>query len=192
MTEETKKIYEKDLKMFYKIFTQQNDMPESIKKFSDIKLRDYSKNKLCDELQPLLKEAKGTYKNELFANYANNLKKMMININDKQNQLLEIINDLFVYDSININKNDSFMNDSKNSFIRINPELNDKSLQELINKSRTLIMELYLKCEEDFLEGIKLYESIVESQILETTQKQITTLEREMEKIYNPYILNNK
>jgi hypothetical protein len=37
---------------------------------------------------------------------------------------------------------------------------------------------LYLTCEKDFTEGIKIYEAIVESRILDTTMKQIDKLEK--------------
>jgi hypothetical protein len=37
------------------------------------------------------------------------------------------------------------------------------------------------------VEGLKLYEAIVESQILGTSQKQIATLQSAMEKLYQPY-----
>jgi hypothetical protein len=37
----------------------------------------------------------------------------------------------------------------------------------------------------DYVNGVKLYEAIVESKILETTQKQIETLKREAVKIQN-------
>jgi len=57
----------------------------------------------------------------------------------------------------------------------------------LISETRTAIVELYLKCETDFIEGIKLYEAIIESQILETAQSQISTLQSEAVKLYNPY-----
>jgi hypothetical protein len=45
------------------------------------------------------------------------------------------------------------------------------------------IVDLYVKCETDYVNGVKLYEAIVESKILETTQKQIETLKTEASKI---------
>jgi hypothetical protein len=47
---------------------------------------------------------------------------------------------------------------------------------------------LYLKCEADFVEGVKLYEAIVEAQIFVTTQNQIESLKRAAEVIYNPLV----
>ena len=42
---------------------------------------------------------------------------------------------------------------------------------------------MYLKCEIDFVNGVKLYEAIVEKKILETTQNQIETLEKTTESL---------
>ena len=99
-------------------------------------------------------------------------------MNEKQQQLLETINKMFVYIKD--------PNDPAKEVIRVNPELTESLLQELITETRSTIVELYLKCEADFVEGIKLYEAIVESQILETAQSQISTLQSEAEKLYNP------
>ena len=58
-----------------------------------------------------------------------------------------------------------------------------------INKKNKLFVDyaenidLYVKCEADYVNGIKLYEAIVESQILETTQKQIESLKSQASKI---------
>ena len=66
-------------------------------------------------------------------------------------------------------------------------------MQTAIEKTRRLIVDLYVKCENDYVNGVKLYEAIVESKILETTQKQIETLKtqasniiKETKKISNP------
>jgi hypothetical protein len=104
---------------------------------------------------------------------------MIASVNEKQQLLLETINKLFVYVKD--------PREPEKEVIRVNPELTDRLLQELIAETRTAIVELYLKCETDFVEGVKLYEAIVESQILETAQSQISTLQSEAEKLYNPY-----
>jgi hypothetical protein len=155
-------------------------MPLDIKKFSDIKLRDYSQKKYCETPQ---KAFTGTYKDKLFNDYANNLKMMIQSVNKKQDELLDIINKIFVYVLDPVTKKD---------IIRINPDLSENGLQEIINKTRNLIVELYLKCEEDFVEGVKIYEAIVESQIFETTQKHLEQLEKEHEKLIAPYISTQK
>jgi len=175
MTEKTTQQFNADLKQFYQVFTGSEIMPEDIKKFSDIKLKDYSQSKLCQDNQ-FDKEYSGDYKNKLFIDYANNLKKMLLSVNEKKQILLEALNTLFVYVKD--------PTDPDKEVIRVNPQLTEDTLQELIEKTRESIVELYLNCEIDFLEGVKLYEAIIEAQILETAQKQIDTLQTEAVKLY--------
>lgn len=174
MTPETEKQFQKDLQRFYLTFTDEKEMPADIKKFSDIKMRDYSSKKICKTPQ---KTYTGTYKDKLFYEYALNLKNMIQSVNQKQNKLLEIINKLFTYTVDPVTKKD---------VIRINPKLTEHELQDIVVETRNLIIELYLKCESDFVEGVKIYEAIVESQIFETTQKHIEQLEKEKEKLIAP------
>jgi len=80
---------------------------------------------------------------------------------------LSIINDIFIFVV------DPYTKESK---IRINPQLSDDGLTKLVENTRKLIIDLYVTCEMDYVNGVKLYEAIVESQILETTDKQIKEL----------------
>ena len=177
MTKETAKLYYQDLKRFYSVFTGSETMPPHVKRFSDIPLKNYDKKKTktCSMLD---KEYVGSHRDKLFVDYANNLKKMVANVNDRQEQLLKVLDELF--DMSKSNKNAT-------ANIRVDPKLTEDKLQDLITDTRSNIVELYLDCETDFVEGLKLYEAIVESQILETSQKQISTLQYEMEKLYEPY-----
>ena len=180
MTKETEKLFQDDLKRFYLAFTDSQEMPSDIKKFNDIKLRDYSKRKFCDSSK---KAYTGSYKDKLFYEYAYNLKKMIKSVNKKQQELLDIVNKIFVYVLDPVTQKD---------VIRINPELTEDTLQEVVEQTRSLIIELYLKCETDFVEGVKIYEAIVESQIFDTTKKHIEQLEKEHEKLISPYIPHQK
>jgi hypothetical protein len=182
MTPETEKMFQEDLKRFYSAFTDnKGEMPPEIKRFSDIKLRDYSKKPICKTGKN--PKVIGTYKDELFLKYANNLRSMIQNVNKKQNELLDIINGLFVFSLDPVTKVNN---------IRVNPDLNEISLQELVVQTRELIIELYLNCEGDFIEGMKIYEAIVEKQTFDTTQKHIEQLEKEREKLISPYISISK
>ena len=175
MSESTKKQFMKDLKLFYTTFTGNETMPPEITKFSDIKLKDYNKKPGCQGETPVLKN-KYTIdkKDKLFIEYAENTKKMIQNAADNQSKLLSVINDIFTYVI------DPYSN---KRVIRVNPKLTDESLQKAVEKSRRFIVDLYIKCESDYVNGIKLYEAIVEAKILETTQKQIETLKTEASKI---------
>jgi hypothetical protein len=175
MSEETQKQFRKDLKLFYEAFTGNKEMPDTIQKFSDIKLRDYSKKPGC---QPPNAVLKSKYilneKDELYVKYAENIKQMIQTASDNQYKLLEVINELFTY------INDPY---TGKRVIRINPKLTDKTLQKAIEKTRKLIIDLYVKCEIDYVNGVKIFEAIVESKIIETTQKQIENLKKEASKI---------
>ena len=175
MTDSTKSQFMNDLKLFYTAFTGNETMPPEITKFSDIKLRDYNKKSGCQGATPVLK---GKYtlnqKDTLFVDYAENTKKMIQTAADNQSKLLSVINELFTYVI------DPY---SGKKVIRINPKLNDEFLQKAVEKTRRFIVDLYIKCETDYVNGVKLYEAIVESKILETTQKQIENLKNEAKKI---------
>ena len=175
MTDSTKSDFMKDLKLFYTAFTGNETMPSEITKFSDIKLRDYNKKPGCQGTPPVLKSKYIlSQKDKLFVDYAQNTNKMIQTAADNQSKLLSVINELFTYVI------DPY---SGKKVIRINPKLNDELLQKSVEKTRRFIVDLYIKCETDYVNGIKLYEAIVESKILETTQKQIDNLKNEAKKI---------
>ena len=162
MTQETSAEYLEDLKKFYLSFTGELSMPPTIKKFSDIKLRDYEKTKVCQTGKPV----QGSLKDFLFKKYAKNLQKMVQTSNQKQEALLEVINNIFTYDVVdNVKK------------IRIHPELTESGLKNLVEKTRRIIVDLYVTCEDDFVEGVKIYEAIIENQIRLTTESQIRELD---------------
>jgi hypothetical protein len=176
MSKETKKMFQKDLKIFYGVFTGNNDMPPEITKFSDIKLRDYHKMESCQGNNPPFEQTvKGPLTNKLFKNYAENLKKMIQTANNNQESLLAIINQLFVY---------TIDPQTNKKQIRVNPSLTEKRLQEIVVDTRSLIIKLYLSCEIDYVNGLKMYEAIVEQQILLTAQNQINNLEKMTEQLH--------
>ena len=188
MSSQTEKQFRKDLALFYTAFTGNDKLPDEVKKFSDIKLRNYGKKQGCQ--QPDY-QFKNKYvinkKDELFVKYANNTKKMIQTAASNQQKLLECINDIF-----------TFVIDpyTKKRVIRVNPKLTDELLQQVVEKTRRYVINLYVTCEKDYAEGVKLFEAIVETKIIETTQKQISRLKTEsdniiMETSSNPIINQN-
>ena len=175
MSDETKKQFKKDLANFYTAFTGNDSMPDNVEKFSDIKLRDYNKKNGCQGPNAPLKQSYTLSRDDkLFKEYAENIQKMIASASSKQNELLSVINEIFTYVI------DPY---TSKKVIRVNPKLTDDTLQQIIVKTRKIIMELYVKCEKDYINGIKLYEAIVEKKILETTQKQIENLKKEAKQI---------
>ena len=175
MSEKTQTIFQEDLKIFYNVFTGNQGIPPGITKFSDIKLRDYHRMDKCQGSDPLFnKKYKAPLTNKLFNNYAENLKKMIQTANKNQEGLLTIVNKLFVY---------TIDPQTGKKQIRINPSLTEEGLQEIVIETRALIIKLYLSCEIDYVNGLKMYEAIVEQKILETAKNQITNLEKMSEQL---------
>ena len=177
MKPETQKLFTENLKNFYNVFTDNNglEMPANITKFSDIKLKNYKKKEHCQGKRPPYDSSvRGTIENDLFKQYAENMKQMLDKANTNQEFLLDVLNKLFVY-----------MTDpqTKKKIIRINPELTEELLQEVVLETRAIIVNLYLTCETDFANGIKLYEAIVDKKIIETIQSQVKTMEETAEKL---------
>lgn len=165
MSVETEKLFKENLKEFYTTFTGNENMPPEIKQFSDVKLRDYNKNGKC--MSSFNSPITGT--NDLFKQYANNIQQMILKTNKNRDELLGILNKLFVY----------FVDTSTGAkIIRINPDLDETKLQTIVVDTRNIIIKLYLNCEQDYVNGIKLYEAIVEQKILETSQNQINSLKQ--------------
>jgi len=194
MSTESKEHFLSDLKLFYKAFTGEEEMPDTITSFADIKLQQYGKrSSSCKKGGSKRSDASASSDSSDSASdssdtsgsasaiaskkedktnmteYAKNLKEMIARATEKQEELLKIINQLFVSD------------DSDKKFIRVHPDLNNDQLQEIVEDARQTIIELYLQCEKDFTKGIHLYESIVESKILVTTQRQIEHLQKSAE-----------
>ena len=83
MSEESKKMYEKHVKLFYKIFTNSLEVPENIKKFSDIKIKNYNPEN-CQGTDAIFKRIyEGSPTESLFYKYSENIKSMVKNTSEK-------------------------------------------------------------------------------------------------------------
>ena len=172
MSPEMTKEYQKNLQTLYTIFTGNKKMPPTITNFTQIPLREFQKTNSCEDGN-FSKTYSGTLKEQLYLDYAKNLKVMVTNTKKNQDVLLNIIDQLFVY-TID-------PQDPNNKLIVINPKLNNKLLSNLVKDTRTNILKLYTTCEGDFFNGLKIFESIVEKQIKDTGVAQIKNLENQIE-----------
>jgi len=181
MSPETQKEYENNVREFYAQFTGNKEVPESIKEFRDIKLKDYSKSPQCATNAQSAGKFTSELKNDrterytLFSKYAQHVQSMMRNANKNQEKLVQIINQLF--------EKKSHPNEAES--VRIHKDLTEAKLQQLVVDARKLIIELYLKCEMDYQEGLNIYEAIVQSSIVKTTEKQLRELTLLKEKYAN-------
>jgi hypothetical protein len=176
MTPNTKALFDRDLKAFYTTFTGEETMPPEITQFSDIRLKDYSKTQPnCQGPDPKFQaRVKIGESDDLFVAYADNLRRMIHTAADNQQKLLEVINQLFTY---------TIDTKTEKRVIRVNPALTEKLLQEAVEKTRKYIMDLYIKCEEDYTQGVKIYTAIVESKNAEIVPRQIESLTAESDKL---------
>ena len=159
MTLKTKKIYEEDLKTFYKAFTGK-DIPKKpdsdenvIKQFRDIPLKSYSTSEGCVEGGIYTKPVKGYLKERLFLKYAEHIKKMMEKTKGYQDKLLSELDKLFGFQENNKTKKRSIV---------IHPDLKEDDLPNISETVRKIIIELYISCEKDYYEGLEIFKGIIQ------------------------------
>ena len=168
MSEEMKTIYKKDVETLYNEFSdgEKKYDPNVIENFSDIKLKDFYNASGCSSGK-FKHEVVGSSKKGLFKKYAENIKAMVNNIKIQNDKLLGIIDQLFVF---------SIDTATGNKKVSINPVLNDEKLSIITKETRDIILDLYTGCENNFIEGLKIYEAIIRNQQFETTKSQIDNL----------------
>ena len=177
MSEATHNEYIQDLRLFYTTFTGQERMPHHITRFSDIKLRHYADSDKCTgPSAPFRKQVTVSTDDDLFVQYADNLKNMVRTANANKRRLSEIINELFQFSEV---PTDAAPLDAAHRAIRVHATLTKAKVQSLVELTRKLIVKLYVSCETNYVKGIQLYEAIVESKIIHTTMKQIQHLKRD-------------
>jgi predicted transcriptional regulator len=169
MSETAKVAYDKDLALFYQTFTgkpMSSMSNDNIHNFRDIKINTYSN--YCGGINAkYTRKVSGNKTDPLIIQYAENLKTMLKNADEKQRDLFDILDKIFGYTEDKMGKKQ----------IRIKPNLKEEDLSYLIKDTRELLINLYIGCELNYANGIKIYEAIIDKQILETTQNQLKTLE---------------
>ena len=175
MSDEMKKQYDDDIKILYSTFTgdNSNNIPTNIKTFSDIKMKIYNNLEICNKSEnPYNIKHYGTLNDKLFMEYATHIKKMQSSIEERQQELLDILKDIFI-SVVNPENN-------KNTF-SIHPNLDTEKLNLIISKTIKILITQYVSCEKDYLKGLQIYEAIVENKIQKLTQEQIKQLEKQVQ-----------
>jgi len=107
---------------------------------------------------------------------------MLKNTKTNQQQLLAILDKLFVWVETP-SKFASTDSSLENKMVTINPTLTSKSLQSLVEQTRKLIIKIYLQCEGEYQDGLKLFEAIVGERMLKNSIAQKEALEAQLEKV---------
>jgi len=187
MSKKSRNYYNQDLRIFYKTFTGKSNYSNwnasGKKKFSDIPLIAYHNTEQCkDANSPWQQSYEGSSDNPLFVKFANNVKSMLKNTKSNQQKLLAILDKLFVWVETpsHFASTDSSL---EKKMVTINPKLNSKSLQSLVEQTRKLIINIYLQCEKEYQEGLKLFEAIVGERMLKNSIAKKEALEAQLEKV---------
>lgn len=165
--------YKKDLAILYKAFTGKDEVPASVQTFSQIPLRDFNKMDGCkpEPNNQYMKEYVGTPKQKLFVKYAKHTKEMIATAASNRDSLIAVLDKVFVF-AVNPQ--------TKKPEITLSPKLTDDVLTQLVRETQELIIKLYITCEKDFLEGLKIFEQIIEKQSKLAIKKKIERLEQQL------------
>lgn len=193
MSSESENEKKRNVALLYTLFTGNRNPPKDIRSFKDIPLHSFNDTIECDNPESLFnKTYLGTTKDKLFIEYVEQIKKMIFESNMIRNSLLEIIDRVFIVRPITPSSvlsektedsNEESHNANNTAFI-IDPKLTYDDLDTLIVDARRIILNLYITCEKDFIKALKILQAIIEGQILETSQRQVKELEREIENAY--------
>ena len=160
-SDKSQKQYDADVEKFYKTFAATDKMNPEIKKFSDIKLKDFHNQPLCNEKDsPWSKSYHATPNHkdfDLFQKYAKHIADMTMKNKQNEQKLVAILDEMFAYwidPQTNVKE------------LTIDPELTYEKLDELIPKTRDIIIQLYVDCENDFQEGLNMLEAIIKKRML--------------------------
>ena len=146
-----KKKYNKDLILFYRIFTGKRTKPSNIKSFQDIELLDFKTLNSCSD-NTFLSDIVISKENKLVKQYKEKIDLIQSSTEDNRNKLYAILKELFVIKII----------DNEQSYT-INPSLTLDKILLLEEETRNIILDLYISCEKYFIQALIIFENIYES-----------------------------
>lgn len=178
MSEKSKQQYKQDVELFYKVFTGKQEVPKEVENFSDIKLKDFYHHSSCKKDSPLNQTYKVKANDPIIANYAKQNAEIMATIERKQNKLIDILEEVFIYQ---VDK------ETQERKIIIHPRLTMNKLDQIVERARNIIIDLYVGCENDFMKLLKIFETLVEKQILLATEMKMKQLQQEKQKLLSEF-----
>jgi hypothetical protein len=199
MTDETRTTFNRDLGRFYKAFSGEEVVPDHIKRFSDIPLRlsndDPNRSEpdaprplfVCkfndDEVDcsPLIvnvvnpdNSASAALKAELITQFAEHLQKMIRSVVTKRRQLIDLVNQMFVYGT-------KKTGEERDRHPRVRAYLTMKALTTIASDAQRIIADMSLQCEVDNRTGDQLFSAMHAIQLLESNEAQINVMKHELE-----------
>ena len=169
--------YKRDLKSLYNQITsdytdetaQNKALPNEITRFSDVNVPSYDRTVRCDKNDKsslrneiLYKVGDQFVENPLIIEYTRHIKEMEDEIQKKHKELTEILKEMF---------KSKKLDDSEKTEIVIDPELTFKKLQGIVEKTRKIIVSMYLDCDKNYKKGIRLFSQMVASKIVDRAEE---------------------
>ena len=115
----------------------------------------------------------GTLKMKLFSDYANKVREMVRTSRENRDKLLAILEKIFTTATAD-----------GSTVVRINDDLTEASLDELIAKTRDTIVGMYISCEKGFKEALAIFDAIIDKLILD----QSVSIGEQLEERMNEYV----
>ena len=151
MSKTNREEYDKDILQFYKAFTDNNyrltnpDILREIRSITNVKINNYDIEKNCGE-NGLYRSSFKNIRLPVATEIKKRIKLMEDHNEDFKKQLIAILTNVFIIDK------------SVTPFtITLNPKLNEDMLDKLIAKTREIIINMYITCETDFSNVLKLF-----------------------------------
>jgi len=156
-----KQKYNKDLTLFYQIFTGKVELPESITSFNDIELLDLSTIDNC---------SRDSFKKDLLVSNENRLVKMY----QEKIKLIEQSTQIYRSKLVNLLK-ELFLMEEKDGVRKrvINPKLTLDHILIIENDTRDTILNLYTSCEKYFIQALILFEKIYDEQVKSLNENRV-------------------
>jgi hypothetical protein len=184
MSAKSREEKKRNIDLLYTLFTGNPNTPTDIRSFRDIPLHSFSDTADCSTPGSMLnKTYVGNTKDKLFVDYVEQVKRMIYESNMTRNMLLEVIDSIFITNTLKESDATEDESGTKMKYI-IDPNLTYEELNNLIDETRKIILKLYVNCEKNFIHTLKILQAIIEAQMLETGQRQIRELERTIDAEY--------
>ena len=145
--------YNKDLILFYQIFTGKKVKPAEIKSFHDIELLDMSTIEQCNDVR-FMQDILVNRNDILIVEYLKKIDMIEDATTKYKSKLMSILKELFVI---------KLTNDE--TTYTINPDLTLDHILLIETETRDTILNLYTSCEKYFIQALIIFEKIYDEQV---------------------------
>jgi hypothetical protein len=158
--------YNKDLILFYQIFTGKKVKPAEIKSFHDIELLDMSTIEQCNDVR-FMQDILVKKNDVLIQQYIQKINMIEDTTRKYKSKLVGILKELFVIKSTD-----------NESIYTINPELTLDHIILIETETRDTILNLYTSCEKYFIQALIIFEKIYDEQVKTLNVERINYIDK--------------